>query len=190
MSAIGNATGASSVDYANQIAQTSSLKRSLNNLGNAIQSGNLSSAGNILTSLVKANPQFATSGSSATQTSDPINLDFKAISDAIDKNDTNAAQAAFEQLKADLAKSNITINDGTADTAKLLADNKAAINGSILANAFGTSSDSTNSLLGIGGNSSDNGGLETLVKDWITYKAGGTPQPTAPSTNGGLNVTA
>jgi hypothetical protein len=65
MSALNSISSSASTTYATPLAQTSALKRSLDNLGNAVQSGDLTAAGAILTAFIKANPQYASASSAA-----------------------------------------------------------------------------------------------------------------------------
>jgi ABC-type transporter Mla subunit MlaD len=192
----GISSSSSGVSYAMQLAQTSAVKRSLNNLGNAVQNGDLTSAGSILTAFVKANPQYATSSSDASQTEDPINQDFQALADAISNNQVDAAQGAWTQVKSDLAKKGVTdLGNGTAATAKLLAETKASISQQIVSDALGASSGSGSfmaTLLGGGGANSATGLSGSLISNWLTYQAGGytTPQTTTDSAGNSLDTTA
>ena len=195
MSTITGVSSSTDTSYAVQLAQTSSLRRSLNNLGAAIQSGDLTTAGTTLAAIVKANPQYAASTSNASQSQDPINLDFQAVSAAIDNNDVTASRTAWTQLQTDLTKNGVSISDGTSATSKLLSDSKISINQQILTDAFGTSAASAGSLVSLLGgttSTSDSSSVDALVSSWISYKAGGNAtSTTVPGTTGGtLNTTA
>src|SRR5579863_6949024 len=119
MSSLSSVSNSSAANYATQLAQSSALERSLYNLGSAIQGGDLTSAGSILTSIIQANPQYATSSSSptsggSTQSQDPINQDFQNLATAISQNDLATAQSTWAQLKTDLATAGVTnISSGT-----------------------------------------------------------------------------
>ena len=190
---ISNSTG---VTYATQLAQTSALKRSLHNLGNAIQKGDLNSASAILTGLIKTNPQYATASTSAAQSKDPINQDFRALADAISKNQVDTARTAWTQTTKDLAKAGVTdLSDGKAATAKLLAQNKASVVQQIMSNTLGSSStNSTPAASLLAGSSHSNGGTDSIgsvVSNWITYKTGGkTSLSTAADSSGNKLDTA
>ena len=191
-------SSAASVSYATQLAQTSALRRSLNNLGVAVQNGDLTSAGSILTGIIKANPQYAitSSSSDAAQSQSPINQDFQTLADAISNNQVDAAQSAWTQIKTDLAQSGVKdISDGTTDTAELLAQNQASISQQIVSSAFGTSSSgglSATSLLGLSDAASGTSSLSSaLIGGWLTYQEGGNTVPTtAASTGTNLNTDA
>jgi len=193
MSALTGISSSGSVSYAMQLAQGSALKRSLNNLGNAVQNGDLSSANSILTGFMKANPQFASTSSAGSQSQAPINQDFQALADAISKNQVGTAQSAWTQVKSDLAKKGLTdISDGSAATATLLAQTKASIQQQIVSDAFGTSSDgstSVASLIGGGSSSSSASGLSSsLISSWLTYKEGGATAPAVTTNSTGNNL--
>jgi hypothetical protein len=193
MSAVNSISSSADITYATQLAQTSALKRSLNNLGNAVQNGNLTSAGAILTAFIKANPQYASASSAASPSQDPINQDFQALTDAVSNNQADAAKTAWTQIKSDLAKSGVTdLSDGPAATAKLLAQSKAAISQQILNDVFGASSGtgtSVTSLLGGSSNSSSGVGLSSsLLSDWLTYQEGGNTSPTSAGASAGGNL--
>jgi hypothetical protein len=177
MSAITAVSSSANVTYATQLAQSSALRRSLNNLGVAVQSGDLSTAGSVLTALQKAHPEYAASSAEGTQSVDPINQSFQTLANAISSNEADAARSAWTQIKADLAKEGVTdISDGTAATAKLLEDSKDSIAQQILSDTFGTSSGSPvtiNSLLSGSSKSSSEALSNSLMSDWVTYRAGG-----------------
>jgi len=191
------ASSSASVAYATQLAQTSTLRRSLNSLGTAVQDGNLTSAGSILTGIIQANPQYAATATDGSQSQDPINQDFQTLADAISDNQVDAAQTAWTQIKSDLANDGVTdISNGTADTAQLLAQTKASISQQIVSAAFGTSSGgglSAISLLGGSDASSSGAGLSSsLIGSWLTYQEGGNTLPitTAASTGNNLDTAA
>ena len=175
MSSISGISSSSGASYAVQLAQTSKLGRSLNSLDAAVQSGNLASAGSVLAAIVKDNPQFALSSSSTTAAQDPINQGFNAVSTAISNNQPEAAKSAWNQLKTDLAKSGVIVNDGSEDTRKLLADAKKSIDNAILASLGSSASDGGSSLASLVGAGTTDGAdsLSALVSNWVTYKAGG-----------------
>ena len=187
MSAVNGISNLASVAYATQLAQTSALKRNLNKLGTAVQSGDLASAGSILTAFVKANPQYASTSSAGSQSQDPINQHFQALTDAITNGQVDPAKSAWSQIQSDLAKSGVTdLADGTAATAKLLAQTKASISQQILSDAFSASAGggmSPTSLLGGSSESNSSVGLSSsLISDWLTYRAGGNTTPTTAAT--------
>ena len=197
MSIVSSRSSSTSVTYATQLAQTSALKRSLNNLGTAVQNGDLTSAGTILTAFINANPQYASTSSSDTQSQDSINQDFQALADAITNNLADTAKSAWTQIKSDLATSGATdLSDGTAATAELLAQTQTSLAQQILSNAFGTSSGDGLSLTSlIGGNSGVSGSVgssSSVFSDWLIYQAGGNTSPAAASASAGnrLNTTA
>ena len=102
MSVLSGISSSAGVSYATELAQTSALKRNLNNLGTAVQNGDLTSAGSILSAFIKANPQFAITSSADSQAQDPINQDFQALADAITNNLADTAKSAWTQIKSDL----------------------------------------------------------------------------------------
>ena len=197
MSTITGISSSASVSYATQLAQSSALQRTLNKLGAAIQNGDLNSAGSILGEFVKANPQYAFTGSDGSPSLDPINQHFQALADAITNNQTDPAQSAWMQVRSDLAGAGVNdLSDGTAATAKLLAETKASMEQQILGNTFGMSSAggiSVASLLGGSGGSVGETGLSSsLIENWLTYRAGGNlSSPAVPDTPGNhLNTAA
>jgi hypothetical protein len=197
MSAVNSVSSSASVDYAMQLAQTSALKRSLSNLGTAVQKGDLASASSILTAFVKANPQYASTSSGGSQSQDPINQHFQALADAISSNQGDTAKSAWTQIAGDLSKSGVTdLNNGAAATAKLLAQTKASMNQQILSDVFGTGSGDGSSLTSLLSGNSDSSSVvgvsSSLLSDWLTYKSGGntSPIPTGASAGGKLDSSA
>jgi len=180
MSTVSSLSSSAGATYATQLAQTSALKRNLNNLGTAVQKGDLTSAGAILSAFIKANPQYASTSSGGSQSQDPINQDFQALADALSINQVDAAKSAWTQITSALAKSGVTdLNDGVSATAKLLAQAKASISQQILSDAFGTGSGSGISLTSLlGGSSGSNSGTGlsgSVLSDWLSYQAQGNP---------------
>lgn len=180
MSSLSSVSSSSGAGYATQLAQSSSLERSLYNLGSAIQSGNLTSAGSILTGLIQANPQYATtsaSGSSSGSQS-PINTDFENLASAISSNDPDTAKSAWSQLKSDLAAAGVTnINSGTDIEAQTLAANKVSMEQTLLTSLFGGGSGSSSSVAellgGSGGSTTGTDSVASAVSNWLTYQADG-----------------
>ena len=195
MSTVSSLSSSAGVTYATQLAQTSALKRSLSNLGSAVQKGDLTSAGAILTAFVNANPQYASTSSGSAQSQDPVNQGFQALTDAISSKEVDAAKSAWTQITSDLAKSGVTdLNDGVAATAKLLAQAKASITQQILSDAFGTGSESGTSLTallgGSSGSNSDSPLSSSLLSDWLTYYGNSAPAGVAVSAGSKLDTTA
>jgi hypothetical protein len=190
MSLVTGISNSASVSYATQLAQMSALKRSLYNLGTAVQSGNLTSANSILTAIIKANPQYASTSSDGSQSQAPINQDFQALADAIANNQVDAAKSAWTQVQSDLSKNGVTdLSNGTAATAELLAQTNASIAQQIVSDTFGTSSASslsvTSLISGSAGSTSGPGLSSSLISDWLTYQAGGQASPTVPTHSAG-----
>jgi hypothetical protein len=197
MSAVSSVSSSASVSYATQLAQTSALRRSLNSLGNAVQTGDLTSAGSILTAIINANPQYASTASDGSTSQDPINQDFQTLANAISSDQVDAAQSAWTQVKSDLAQSGVTdLSDGTADTAQLLAQTKASIDQQIVSSAFGTSSAgglSAASLIGASSGSTGSASLSSsIISSWLTYQEGGSTASlsTASTTGNNLDTSA
>jgi hypothetical protein len=212
MSSLSSVSNSANASYATQLAQTSAFERSLYNLGSAVQSGNMTSAGSILTALIAANPQYATSSStsgtsassSSTQSQDPLNQDFQNLASAISSNQPDAAKTAWNQLKSDLAKAGITnISSGTDLAAQSVAQNKVSMEQSLLSTLFSgnsSSDSSSSSLVSLLGGSSDSSSstssstdsVNAALSNWLTYQANGTaavPANTDPTANG-LNTVA
>ena len=176
--------------YATQLAQTFSLNRNLKNLGAAVQSGDLTSAGSTLSAIMQANPQYASSSTSGTASQDPINQDFQTLSDAIANNQADAAKSAWTQLQSDLASNGITItNDSAAATAKVLAQCRESIDQSILAAFFGSSS-SDDSLLGAASSASTSADWQSVLSQWLTYQADGNASTTTAAGTTGQSIDA
>jgi len=193
MSALTSVSGSSDVAYATQLAQTSALKRSLSCLGAALEGGDLTSAASILAAIMKSNPQFATTGAAGSAADSPINKDFQALGDAVSKNQVDAAKSAWTQTKSDLAAGGITnLGNGAADTAKLLAQNRADEDQALLGAIFGSSSANSVSSLLPGVNTASGTDISSVVGDWLTYEANGSASPPViPGASGGeVNTTA
>jgi len=197
MSTVSSLSSSAGVTYATQLAQTSALKRSLNNLGTAVQNGDLTSAGTILGAFIKADPQYASTSSGGSQSQDPVNQDFQALADAVSNNQVGAAKNAWTQIKSVLASSGVTdLNDGVSATAKLLAQTKASIAQQILSDAFGTGSGSgisITSLLGrSSGSNNDTALSSSLLSGWLNYQKAGIPAPVGVAVSAGnkLDTTA
>jgi len=194
MSALTGVSSSGGVAYATQLAQTSALSRSLNSLGAAVQAGDLTSAGSILSALMKANPQYASSSTGGTAAQDPINQDFQTLSQAVANNQVDAARSAWTQLSSDLASSGISTTDnGASATAELLAQNKESLDQAILADFFGSSSTPSSALpLATDKGMPTTADWNSVLSNWITYNANGkasmTDAPRAPS--GSVNATA
>jgi hypothetical protein len=143
----------------------------------------MTSASSILTALIAANPQYATSSStsststssSSTQSQDPLNQDFQNLASAISSNQPDTAKAAWAQLKTDLAKAGITnITSPTNLAAQAVAQNKVSMEQSLLSALFsGSNSDSSSpSLVSLLGGSSDSS--STSSSPDLTSLLGGT----------------
>ena len=175
MSALTSVSNSGGAAYATQVAQTSALKRSLSNLGTAIQKGDLAAASSILSSIMKANPQYAAASAGDTAAQSPINQDFQALSKAVTNHQADAAKSAWTKTKNDLGASGIsTTNNSAADTAKLLAQSKKSQDQQILGALFGDSSSlSLGSLIGASSPSTKGPDLSSVVSNWLAYKATG-----------------
>ncbi len=175
--------------YATELAESSKLKRSLYSIGKAIENGNLTSANAKLGALMKAFPQYASAGGGSATSSSAINQDFAAISKAIDNQDVDAAKTAWSQLKSDLSKAGVSqLTDGSEATAKLVAENRASIDQSILSSFFGdNSSESMVSTL-LAGNASNTNFLQGVMSTWATYQANGSSTPKASQSGSVLNT--
>jgi hypothetical protein len=197
MSALSSVSNSSTANYAVQLAQTSAIERTLYNLGSAVQNGNLTAAGSILTAFIQANPQYATSSSSgSTPSQEPINQDFQNLASAISSNQTDAARSAWAQLKTDMAQAGVTNISSPADiAAQAVAQSKASMQQALLSTLFTPSSDSSLSLLGLNGSSSGPSAadpLSSVLSNWMTYQADGnaSSQLSPGSTGLSLNTSA
>lgn len=180
MGTVNPLSGSASMAYASSLAESAKLKRSLFNIGSAIEKGDLAGAESKLASLLKDYPQYATGGDT-TANPNSINAHFQAVSQAISKKDAEAAKTAWSTVKSDLSKSGITLSDSKTEAAKIMAENKAAADRSILDAMFGGSSDSSlvSTLLGGSASSSTSSdSLSSLVSKWVTYKSTGTTSET------------
>jgi hypothetical protein len=201
MSSLSSVSNSANAGYATQLAQTSTFERSLYNLGTAVQNGDMTSAGSILTALIQANPQYASSSSStgsSTRSQDPLNQDFQNLANAISSNQPDAAKTAWAQLKTDLAKAGITnISSGADLAAQAVAQNKVSMEQTLLTSLFSGSSNGNSTLdTLLGGSSSTSSSstdpLTAALNNWLTYQADGsasTPANTDPTANG-LNTVA
>jgi hypothetical protein len=201
MSSLSSVSNSSAINYATQLAQSSALENSLYNLGSAIQGGNLTSAGSILTGIIQANPQYATNSSStsssgSTQSQSPINQDFQNLATAIQNNDLGTAQSTWAQLKTDLANAGVTnISSGAQIAAQAIAQNKVSTDETILSGLFGDGSDSNSPLsvlLDQGSSTSSTDSLPAAINNWLTYQADGNaaPTPTVGAAGNNLNTVA
>jgi len=195
MSALSTVSNSAGVSYATQLAQSSSVERSLYGLGVAVQSGNLTKAGAVLNALMAANPQFAASSGSSTQSQDPINQDFQNLAKAISGNQTDAARNAWTQLRNDLAKQGVTANSNGSDlAAQAVAKSKATMEQSLVSSLFGGGTGGTSevaTLLG-GSGAASSDPISALVSNWLTYKSSGGASVTSPTDQSGsiLNLLA
>ncbi len=202
MSSLSSVSNSSAASYATQLAQSSALENSLYNLGSAIQGGNLTSAGSILTSIIQANPQYATNSSSSsssgsTQSQSPINQDFQNLATAISQNDLATAQSTWAQLKTDLAGAGVTnISSGAQIAAQAIAQNQVSEDQTILSSLFGSSADSSSPLSVLlnqnDGSSGSTDPVAAAINNWLTYQADGNASvPAAADTTGSnLNTVA
>src|ERR1700679_1028320 len=112
-------SNASAISYATQLAETSALRRSLANLGAAIQKGELVPASTILTAFFKANPQYTATANNDSQTQDALSQDFQTLATALSNNQVDAAQTAWTQIKSDFANQGVTnLGDATNSTSE------------------------------------------------------------------------
>lgn len=204
MSSLSSVSNSSAASYATQLAQSSALENSLYNLGSAIQGGNLTSAGSILTSIIQANPQYATNSSSptssssgSTQSQSPINQDFQNLATAIQNNDLATAQSTWAQLKTDLANAGVTnISSGAQIAQQAIAQNQVSEDQTILSSLFGSSADSSSPLSVLlnqnDGSSGSTDPVAAAINNWLTYQADGNASvPAAADTTGSnLNTVA
>ena len=189
-SATSSISSSTAVGYATQLAQISAVKRTMSNLGKAIEKGELVPASTILAAFFKANSQYVSTSPADTQSQDPLNQDFQDLAAAISDNQVAAAQSAWTQAKSDLANDGVTnLDNGAADTARLLAQNKASVNAQIISDSLGTSpggEPTIAALLGGGGNSGSQIGLSSsLLETWLTYQPSGTTKPAAANSASG-----
>ena len=184
MSSISGSTTSSLESYATQLAQSSSLKRSLVGIGKAIESGDLTSAGKLITSFVHQNPQYSSSAPAGTS-QDPIANDFQTLASAVSNKQLGAAQTAWSKVKTDLTKDGVHLSSSNESTAALLKQNKASIDHQFIQDLFGSSSSdssSLSSLLGGSSSSSSSIGLSSSVlSDWVTYQEGGNTSRSNPA---------
>ena len=187
MSTLSTVSNSAGVSYATQLAQSSSVERSLYSLGVAVQRGNLTKAGSVLNALMAANPQFAASSGSSTQSQDPINQDFQNLAKAISGNQTDAARNAWTQLRNDLAKQGVTANSNGSDlAAQAVAKSKATMEQSLVSSLFGGSSNATSQVTTLfGGSTVSSDPISALVSNWLTYKSSGGASVTSPTDQSG-----
>jgi hypothetical protein len=187
----------SAVSYATQLAESSALRRSLSNLGMAIQRGELVPASTILAAFFKANPQYTSTTPADSQSPNPLAQDFQTLATALSNNQADAAQTAWTQIQSDFAKQGVTnLGDGTNPTTEVVAQSNAATDAQILSNAFGASPSGDSeiaTLLGGSESSTSQTGISaSLLENWLTYKQTGTaiPAATNPATPSVLNTAA
>jgi hypothetical protein len=189
-SLLSSGSSSSTTSTALATAQAALRKRYLKQMGDAIESGDLSSAKSALKSAIKA---FGGSTSSTTSKSDSsskdsdsgsaINKDFDAISTALDSNDTAAAKSGWTQLKTDLSDAGLTNLD---DSSTMMAQAMASLNEqnqtSLIKALFGDNSSDTSS-------SSD---ISSILSNWMTYKENGIAAKAQATKNSGttLNTSA
>jgi hypothetical protein len=184
MSTLSSVSSSAGTTYAEQLAQTSSLKRSLSNIGAAIEKGNVTSASAQLTAFIKANPQYAASSSSdgSTDSTSTINQDFGTLATALSNNDADAAKSAWATIKTDLKSAGVSnIGNPKADTAELLAQTSDSNTQALLSAMFGdtSSTDSTvSTLLGLSSSSSSTS-VSDVLSNWLTYQEDGSASTTS-----------
>ena len=187
----------SGVGSASQPEQPSGLKRSLHNLGIAIQKGELAPASSILVAFFKANPQFTSPSSDDSQSPDPLTQDFQALAAAVSNNQVGAAQSVWTQIKSDLASNGVTnLGDGTTSMAEVMGQIKVSPNTPIASDTIGANSGSnasTNAAGGENAGSSNQPGLSSsLIGNGITYQRSGANAAAATTSIAGnlLNIAA
>lgn len=180
MSAISGIGNSSDAIYATQLAQTAKLGRNLNSLDAAVQKGDMTAAGAMIATIIQQNPQFALTSSSSSTSQDPINQGFDTVSKAISSNQPDVVKSAWNQLKTDMAKSGITITDGSGNTKKLQADAKKALESAILSGISGLNSSDGNSLSALidAGAADSPDSVSAVISSWLTYKANGSSSAT------------
>jgi len=189
MSAV-SSVSSSADSYPAQLTQAAALRQSLINIGNAVQSGNMTTAGTLLTAFMNDNPQYASSSGSG-DSQDPINQDFQNLATAIGNNQAGAAQSAWSQVTSALAQDGVNLSSGSASTAQIVAQSKATVDQEILTDMFGSSSSSggTPSLASfVAGTSDSSGGTglpSSVLSNWLTYKENGNTTPSASSAPSG-----
>jgi hypothetical protein len=187
-----NVQASSDVTYATRLAENAKLKRTLNGIGNDIESGNLQGAGAKITGLMKAYPQYAATSGTTTDAKNPINDGFKTVSDAIQRNDAVTAKDGWAQLKNDLSGAGIkNLNGGSADTSALLADTKNATDQAIRDATLNPNSFKNNppTLLSKLTPASNLNFLNDALSTWISYQADGR-RPSSTYTGSMLNAAA
>jgi hypothetical protein len=195
MSSLSSLSSSTNATYATQLAQTSALERGLYNLGSAVQSGDLATAGSVLNSLIEANPQYALSSTNASPSSDPINQDFQNLAKAISNDQPDTAKSVWTQLKSDLAKAGVTsINSGSQIAAQAMAQSRESTEESLMTDLFGapaSGGSSVATLIGAGSDSSGaNNAVSSLVGAWLTYQADATSSTLPSSQTSSLNTVA
>jgi hypothetical protein len=192
MSAVTSTIGSSSAaSFATQLAPASAWKRSLSNLGIAIQSGELAPASSILTAFFKANPQYTSTSSDESPSPDPLSQDFQALASAISSNQIGAAQTAWTQVKRDLGNNGApNPGDGTTSTSEFPAQTKASMDGQIVSNVFNVSSDGGAAIDAFPGgseiSSSQTGLSSTGDGNRLSYQPSGTTAPDAITSKRGI----
>jgi hypothetical protein len=197
MSAVSSTTS-SGESYAVQLAKSSALKRSLVNIGNAVQNGDMTTANTLITKFVKDNPQYAASSTSSSQSQDPLTTDFQTLAAAVSNNQVSAARSAWKQVTTDLSKDGVNLQSNNAQaTAEVVAQSKASMDQEIISTIFGSSSSSDTSSLasllsGSTDSSSTTGSSSSLLSSWVTYQeTGSTTSSSTSSTLGSiLNTSA
>jgi hypothetical protein len=189
-------SGSASADYAAQLAQTSSLQRTLFNLNTAIQNGNLGAAGSNLAALMKAYPQYASAAGDSSSDQDPVNQDFQTLAAAIDANDIDGAKSAWSKAKSDLANDGLSAIQNPAETTALvLAENQASMDQALITNLLGAGSSPDSSLAtllgdGSGGAADSSNSVSALVSNWLAYEADGSASSAAPASLTGSQLNA
>lgn len=191
-----SSVASSATSYPTQLAQAAALRQSLLNIGNAIHSGDMTTANNLLTAFMNDNPQYDT-GSSSGRSQDPINQDFQTLTTAVANNQVSAAQSAWTQVTSDLAKAGVNLSTGASSTAEIVAQSKATIDQELLTDLFGSSSSASTPTLAslLAGSSSDSSGSSndrlsaSLLSNWLTYQENGNTMPSANSTGSVLDTT-
>jgi hypothetical protein len=195
MGTLSSVSSSASMAYAEQLAQTSSLKRSLSNIGAAIETGNVTSASAQLAAFIKANPQYAASTSSdgSTDSGSTINQHFETLATALSNNDADAAKSAWATITTDLKSAGVSnIGNPEADTAELLAQTSASNTEALLSAVFGdtSSTDSTvSTLLGLSSSSSSTS-LSDVVSNWLTYQQDGSATTSSSTSSSKLDASA
>lgn len=182
----GGTTG--TTNEALNLAKSALFRKYLNQVNQAITSGDLKGAERTLGAITNAFPEYTKATDNADEDENTLNAKFATLSKALDKGDTKAAQTAWDEISVTLKEKNnldVKKDNGATTAAKALATSRTATN-EVLTNALNNESSTatnTNPITQlIGGATTVNANdmsFDLIVSSWMAGAAAATSLATA-----------